>query len=95
MITIDDMDSELEPYGAKHMNPKKNTNKQKNADRSARELKSKLRCACPFLFGRRPDTAKAWSIDGPSFRETAVTHSAAAKCAARAVVFENVGANLL
>ena len=70
MIAIDDMRPELEPYGAKHMHT---PNIQKLADRSMLFSRAYVQVAVcmpsrnALLFGRRPDTAKAWSIDGSQF----------------------------
>ena len=70
MIAIDDMRPELEPYGAEHMHT---PNIQKLADRSMLFSRAYVQIAVcmpsrnALLFGRRPDTAKAWSIAGSQF----------------------------
>ena len=70
MIAIDDMRPELEPYGADHMHT---PNIQKLADRSMLFSRAYVQVAVcmpsrnALLFGRRPDTAKAWSIAASQF----------------------------
>ena len=77
MIAIDDMRPELQPYGAQHMHT---PNMQKLADRSMLFSRAYVQVAVcmpsrnALLFGRRPDTAKAWSISPTQFpRDCGVT----------------------